>query len=130
MDNFISKDAEGNLVMREDIVAVIDAVGSRIAKAGQMGILQGLGADAKLQKGVESAVAKDLIDAKLPLLGLVDDVLGGGLNIKDYLIKNPRALPYVMKLAGSLTQGLGVDLRQLMGNNSPGHVNHVGGKFG
>ena len=109
--------------MREDAALFVDAIGSRIAKAGQMGILQGLGADAKLQKGVETALAKDFIDTQLPILGvaegILNEVFGGGINIKQYLEKNPRALPYILKLAGNFMGGAGIQGLKGLGVNIP-----------
>ena len=94
LGQYISKDEEGHIVMDERIVAVIDAVGSRLFQSAKMSMLQGLSVNAKLDKGLEEALAKDIIEDKLPLLdagaGLLKDFTG--YNVKKYITKNPRAL--------------------------------------
>ena len=116
----IGKDNEGHIVMDERIVAVIDAVGSRLFQSAKMSMLQGLSVDSKLDKGLEQALAKDIIEDKLPLLdagaGLLKEFTG--YNVKKYIAKNPRAL--IQLLGNRQVQGFlknfGGDLRP----NNPG----------
>lgn len=90
LSQYISKDEEGHIVMDERIVAVIDAVGSRLFQSAKMSALQGLSVDSKLEKGLKGAFAKDIIDQKLPILNLLGDFMG--YNVKQYVAKNPDAL--------------------------------------
>jgi len=69
-----------------------------------------LSADAKLDKGLESAMAKDFIEEKIPFIDLIDEFTG--LNTKKYLTKNPRAMFSLMKQPG--VQNL---IAKFMGNN-------------
>jgi len=90
-------------IIREDIVSLIDAFGSRMAKSLKMSFLQGLGANAKIEKGLKSAMAQDIIEEKMPLLNLAGDILG--FNTKQYISKHPDALGQLIQLAGPLLQG-------------------------
>ena len=92
-DNFsqyISKDEEGHIVMDERIVAIIDAVGSRLFQAGKMSMLQGLSLDSKKLKGIKAAMAQDVIEEKMPLLEIAGDFMG--VNTKAYIKKYPDAI--------------------------------------
>ena len=113
-DKFIGKDESGQIVMDERIVAVIDAVGSRLFQSAKMSMLQGLSVNSKLEKGLKGAMAKDILEEKMPLLdagaGLLKEFTG--YNVKQYIAKNPDAL---MQLLGMpQVQGL---LANFMGNN-------------
>jgi len=126
LSDFIHKDKEGNVVMREDLVMVIDGFGSRIAKSLKMSLLQGLGAEAKIEKGLKSAITQDVLDNKAPLLGMALDMMG--INTKQYIAKHPEAIGQLAQIAAPYMKNL--NLGQLMKGNSPGHVSHQGGKFG
>ena len=123
-DNFsqyISKDEEGHIVMDERIVAVIDAVGSRLFQSAKMSMLQGLSVGAKLDKGLEEAFAKDFIEEKLPLVGAAADAIKDftGYNVKKYLTKNPRA---AMQLLGNpQVQAFLKNFSGGMPSNNPGN---------
>ena len=116
LSDFIKKGEDGETIMREDITMVIDAFGSRIAKSLKMSFLQSMGADAKLEKGLEGAIAQDMIENKFPLLELAGDF--AGFNVKKYLVKNPRAIRQLLQLAGPLLKGQ--NLGDLVG--SPSHI--------
>ena len=118
LSQYVSKDEEGHIVMDERIVAVIDAVGSRLFQSAKMSALQGLSVDSKLEKGLKSAFAKDIIDQKLPIVNLLGDLMG--YNVKQYVAKNPDAL--MQLLAMPQVQGF---LGRFMGSqgvpNNPGN---------
>jgi len=81
-----------------------------------------LSADAKLDKGLESAMAKDFIEEKIPFIDLIDEFTG--LNTKKYLTKNPRAMFSLMKQPG--VQNL---LGKFMGNNGAQGSNQSRGRM-
>ena len=109
LGNYIGKDEQGNVVMDERIVAVIDAVGSRLFQAGKMSMLQGLSVDSKKLKGIKSAMAQDVIEEKMPLLEIAGDFMG--VNTKAYIKKYPDAIfqlanipavqKFLMKMGGA-----------------------------
>ena len=109
LSNLIGKDDEGNIVVDERIVKVIDLVGSRLFQSGKMSMLQGLSVDSKLQKGLKGALAQDIVEEKLPLLQAAGDFLG--FNTKAYIKKNPDAffqlvqIPAVQKFLGGMSGG-------------------------
>jgi len=107
----VKRGEDGEINMREDLALLIDAFGSRIAKSLKMSFLQGLGAQAKIEKGLKGAMAQDIIENKMPLLNLAGDILG--FNTKQYIAKHPDALGQIIQLAGPLLQGGG--LGALMG---------------
>ena len=117
LSNLIGKDEQGNIVMDERIVAVIDAVGSRLFQSAKMSMLQGLSVNSKLEKGLKAAFTKDIIEEKLPLLdagaGLLKEFTG--YNVKQYIAKNPDALMQLLNMPQ--VQGF---LAKLGGGNSPG----------
>ena len=102
-------------MMREDLAMVVDAFGSRMAKSIRMSFLQGLGANAKIEKGLKGALATDIVENKMPLLNLASDVLG--FNTKQYISKHPEALGQLLHLAAPLLQGNG--LGNLLGGGQP-----------
>jgi len=122
LDDFVKRDAEGQIIIRDDLLSLIDAFGSRIAKSLKMSMLQGLGAQAKIDKGLKGALAQDIVEKQMPLLELAGDVLG--FNTKQYISKHPEALGQLLQLAGPYLKG--VNLGNLgQGHNSP--QGNVGG---
>lgn len=115
LSDFIRRGEDGETVIREDVAVVIDALGSRMAQHFKMSFLQGLGAQAKLEKGLKGALAQDIVEEKMPLLNLAGDILG--FNTKEYISKNPQALGQLLQLAGPLLQGGGLTGLQQQGNN-------------
>jgi len=109
LEDYVHRGEDGEINIREDLAMLIDAFGSRMAKSLKMSFLQGLGAQAKIDKGIKGAMAMDVVENKMPILNLIGDVLG--FNTKKYISQHPEALaqliPYV--------QGL-------MQNNSPGQT--------
>jgi len=108
----VEEDGKRVVHMDERIVLAIDTFGSRMAQSLRMSFLQGLGADAKLEKGLEGAMALDIVENKMPLLNLAGDIFG--FNTKKYIAKNPRALGQLLKLAAPYLQNFNLGS---MGNN-------------
>lgn len=118
LSDFIKKGEDGETIMREDITMVIDAFGSRIAKSFKMSLLQGLGANAKIEKGLKGAMMQDIVEEKMPLLNLAGDLLG--FNTKQYLAKHPDAIMQLAPLAQKFMGGKGgFDLNSLLGQGGP-----------
>ena len=115
LDSIVTVNEDGTCNMDARLIAVIDAVGSRLFQSAKMSMLQGLSVDAKLEKGLKGAIAQDIIEEKFPLLdagaGILKDFTG--YNVKKYITKNPEAL---MQLIG-MAQKNGINLGGLMGNN-------------
>jgi len=104
LDGLIGKDEEGEIVIDERLGVLVKAIGSTFAQSAKMSLLQGLGAQAKLDKGLKEAISKDIIEEKFPLFdvgaGFLEDFTG--FNVKQYITKNPQAIPQLVKLAGPL----------------------------
>ena len=121
LDNLVKKDEEGEIIMDERLVAVVDLVGARMFQGAKMSALQGLSVNSKLEKGLKGAFAKDILEQKLPIIDLLGDFMG--FNVKQYVAKNPDALMQLLQMPQ--VQGL---LGQVMGqgsrtpHNSPGQV--------
>ena len=122
LSDFIQRGEDGETIMREDLALVIDAFGQRMAQGIKMSFLQGLGAQAKIEKGLKGAMAQDIIENKLPLLNLAGDILG--FNTKQYIAKHPDALGQIIQLAAPLLQGGG-----LQGIMQPNQGNGEKGRF-
>lgn len=110
LDKLVSKDEEGNVLMDERLVAVIDGIGARMMQSFKMSALQGLSVNAKLEKGLKGAFAADILDNKMPILNLLGDFMG--YNVKSYVAKNPNALMQLLSMPQ--VQGF---LGNVMGNN-------------
>jgi len=128
LDTFVKKDEAGHVVIREDLASLIDAFGSRIAKSLKMSFLQGLGAEAKIEKGLKSAITQDVLDNKAPLLGMALDMVG--INTKQYISKHPEAIGQLAQIAAPYMKNLNLEKLMGQGHNSPSHVSSKGGKFG
>lgn len=115
LGDFIKEGEDGETIIRADVVSLIDAFGSRMAKSLKMSFLQGMGATAKIEKGLKGAIAQDIIEEKMPLLNLAGDILG--FNTKQYIAKHPDALGQLIQLAGPLLQG--GNLGSLMKGGAP-----------
>ena len=76
LSDFIQRGEDGETVMREDLALVIDAFGQRMAQGIKMSFLQGLGAQAKIEKGLKSAMAQDILENKMPLFNMIADYAG------------------------------------------------------
>jgi len=125
LSDYVQKREDGEIIIREDLATLIDAFGSRMAKSLKMSFLQGLGANAKIEKGMKGAMAQDIIENKMPLLNLAGDILG--FNTKQYISKHPEALGQLIQLAGPLLQGGKLNLGGLMGQGQPSQDQGNGG---
>lgn len=103
LSDYVKKGEEDEIIIREDLAVLIDAFGSRIAKSLKMSFLQGLGANAKIEKGLKGAMASDIIDNKMPIINLIGEVMG--FNTKQYISKHPEAIGQLMQMAGPLLPG-------------------------
>jgi len=112
LDNLVTRSEEGEILIDERLGVLIDALGSRLVQGVKMAGLQALGVTAKLDKGLKQAFTKDMLEDKFPLIGLASDVGSEifGVNVKQYITKNPDALvqllgmPQVQGLLASLGQ--------------------------
>lgn len=114
LDDFVFEE-DGQWVMDARLGKLIDAFGSRIAQSLKMSLLQGLGAQAKIDKGMKGAMAADIVENKMPILNLIGDFLG--FNTKKYISKHPEALAQLMPLLQNMTSGKG----RGVGQSNPGH---------
>lgn len=123
LDTFV-KNEGGEIIIREDLAALIDAFGSRMAKSVQMSIFQGMGAQAKIDKGLKGAMSQDIIDEKMPLLNLAGEILG--FNTKQYISKHPEAIMQLIPMAKGLMGGKN-PLAMLQGNSPSQDHRGLGG---
>ena len=100
LDDYIFQDDAGEWHVEERLAKVFDLVGSRMAQSIRMSFLQGLGAQRKIEKGLKGALAKDIVEKKMPLLNLAGEFLG--FNTQEYLGKHPEAIGQLLQLAGPL----------------------------
>ena len=113
LDEIVQVDEDGTIHMDNRLQAVISAIGQTMFQSAKMSFLQGMSVDSKLEKGLNGAMALDVVEKKMPLLNLAGDFLG--INTKDYVKKNPKAL---FQLVGMLNKASGGNLlSQFLGNN-------------
>lgn len=117
-DDLFEEGEDGQLLVDERLSKVIDAFGSRMAKSLKMSFLQGLGAEAKISKGLKGAVAQDIVDNKFPLFNLIGDAMG--FNTKQYVAKHPEAIG---QLLGLIAPALGKI--QLPGQQTANQANPI-----
>lgn len=115
-DKYIKQNKEtGDWFIEERLGKFIQVIGATMFQSAKMSMLQGLSADRKLEKGLEKAMVKDIMEEKIPVLGLgadlIDDFLG--YNVKSYIMKNPRAVFQILAQPGVQTF-----LTGLMGRNN------------
>ena len=124
LDDYIQQNEAGEWVVEERLGRLLGVVGQTMFQSAKMSMLGGLSGDARLEKGLKSAISQDIIEEKFPLLDAGAGILGEftGFNVKKYITKNPEAL---MQLIG-VAQKNGINLAGLMGNNGaqgPGQSN-------
>ena len=83
------EDENGNPLLDARLVKVLEALGSSLAKSMKFSFLGSLSGQARLEKGLKSALTQDLIDNQMPILNLLGDFLG--INTKKYIAKHPEA---------------------------------------
>lgn len=112
LDDYVQIDEEtGEIQIEKRLNALMTGAGASMMKSLKMSFLGQLSGNARLEKGLKGAMAKDIIDNKMPLLSLVGDFLG--YNVKQYVAKNPDALMQLISMPQ--VQGM---LANVMGNNS------------
>jgi len=89
------EDEEGNPMLDARLVKIIEALGSTIAKSLKFSVLGSISGQARLEKGLKSAMTQDLIDNQMPILNLIGDFLG--INTKKYIAKHPEAFLQLMQ---------------------------------
>jgi len=97
------EDEDGNPLLDARLVKILEALGSSLSKSLKFSFLGSLSGQARLEKGLKSAITQDLIDNQMPILNLIGDFLG--INTKKYIAKHPEAfmqlaqqfLPMIMK---------------------------------
>jgi len=97
------EDENGQPLLDARLVKILEALGSSLAKSMKFSFLGSLSGQARLEKGLKSALTQDLIDNQMPILNLLGDFLG--INTKKYIAKHPEAfmqlaqqfLPLIMK---------------------------------
>lgn len=100
---------EEQVFVEPKLALILDSLGSRMFQSAKMSMFQGMGVQAKLDKGLKTAFAKDIVDKKIPILSIIGDF--AGINVKQYIAKNPDAFlnlladPRVQKFANNFMQG-------------------------
>ena len=97
------EDENGNPLLDARLGKILEALGSSLAKSMKFSFLGSLSGQARLEKGLKSALTQDLVDNQMPILNLIGDFLG--INTKKYIAKHPEAfmqlaqqfLPIIMK---------------------------------
>lgn len=97
------EDEDGQPLLDARLVKILEALGSSLSKSLKFSFLGSLSGQARLEKGLKSAMTQDLIDNQMPILNLIGDFLG--INTKKYIAKHPEAfmqlaqqfLPMIMK---------------------------------
>lgn len=121
LDDFVEiregEKGEKEVFIEPRLALVIDGLSKRLGQSFfqsfKMSGLQGLGASAKIEKGLKTAMTQDVIDEKMPLLNLAGEFLG--LNTKQYISKHPEALMQLANLAAPYLSKM-----RFGKNNSPG----------
>ena len=89
------EDENGNPMLDARLVKIIESLGSSIAKSLKFSVLGSISGQARLEKGLKSAITQDLIDNQMPILNLIGDFLG--INTKKYIAKHPEAFMQLMQ---------------------------------
>lgn len=104
LEDYVKRGEDGEINIREDLAMIIDAFGSRVAKSFKMSMLQGLGAQAKIEKGLKSAITQDIVDKKMPIVNLIGEFMG--INTKQYISKHPEAIAQLGQIAAPYLKGM------------------------
>lgn len=100
----VKKDEKG-LLIHPKLDNLIKATSSGLLESFQMSALGQASGLARLGKGLEGAIAQDIVENQFPLLGLVDQMFG--LNAMKYIKKNPRAIPQILGMVAPMLQQQG-----------------------
>lgn len=90
------------------LVKIAEAFSSGVAKSIQGSIMGQLSGVKRMEKGLKGAMAKDIVQNKMPLLELIGDFLG--INTLKYVEKHPDAMGQILQMAAPA-------LQNIMGNN-------------
>jgi len=77
---------------------------SGIAESVKMSFMGVLSGPPRLSKGLKGAMAKDVIEEKMPLLELAGDFLG--FNTKKYIAKNPDAMLQLVQMFAPMLKNM------------------------
>ena len=83
---------------------------SGIALSLKNSLLGSLSGQARLDKGLKGAIAKDVIEEKMPLLELAGDFLG--FNTKKYIAKNPDAMMQLVQMFAPMLKNMKIPGQQ------------------
>ena len=108
------EDEEGQPLLDARIGKMITLFSSSVAKSLKMSMLGSLSGPARLEKGLKGAIASDVVQKQMPILGLIGDVMG--INTQKYVSKHPDAL---MQLAARFAP----QLANLKLGSNPTHGN-------
>ena len=98
------EDEDGNVKVDARLANVMKMFTNGVAKSIQMSIMGQLSGPARLDKGLKGAIAQDVVEKNVPVLGLVGDFLG--INTTKYIKDHPDAMmqlaryfaPTIMKM--------------------------------
>jgi len=105
------EDENGQPLLDARLVRIIETLGSSLSKSLQMSFLGKLSGQARLEKGLKSAIAQDVIEQKAPLLNLIGDFLG--VNTKQYIAKHPEAFMQIAQMVMPML------MKNVQGGNAP-----------
>lgn len=77
---------------------------SGVAESVKMSFMGALSGPARLDKGLKGAIAKDVIEEKMPLLEMAGDFLG--FNTKKYIAKHPDAMLQLVQMFGPMLKNM------------------------
>lgn len=81
--------------LKQEAVEAIPIVSSKVAESMKYSIMGKQSGDARLEKGMNEALVSDVVNQKNPMIGMIMDNFP---QAKEYLAKNPNALPQILKL--------------------------------
>ena len=103
LDDYVFQE-NGEWRIDERLVKITDVIGSRMAQSIKMSFLQGMGANAKIDKGLKTAMTQDLIENKAPWLNTIAGFLGfEPKNTAAYITKHPEQINFLLGLIGQAT---------------------------
>lgn len=98
----VDVDEKGQIQCSRKLGLMLSGVGQSIAKSIKMSFLGELSGKARLDKGLKTAIAQDVIDEKMPVLNLVSEFLGE--NTKKWITKHPEGVLQLMNFAAPMLQ--------------------------
>ena len=107
------EDEEGNPLLDARLSKMMQTFGSSITQSLKMSALGSLSGISRLDKGLKGAMAADIVENKMPLIGLAGDIFG--INTQRYIKNHPDAM--MQLISDPRVQGF---LGSIMGKNHPG----------